>query len=139
MKKLLLLFSFLFFNFLSNAQLIINEYSCSNISGIQDAYNQRHDWLELLNTGATPLNITGYYISDDPANLTKWQIPNATPINAGERRMVFYSGRGLVHPTGQIHPDFKLKQTLGDWVIISDASGNVIDSMKTRITQRNHS
>lgn len=53
--------------------------------------------------------------------------------------MVFFSGRDLAHPTGQLHPSFKLKQTIGDWVIISDAGGNVIDSMKTRITQRNHS
>lgn len=139
MKRTLLSLFLLFSVLISYSQLKINEYSCSNTAGIQDAYNQRHDWLELLNTGATAINITGYYISDDPNNLQKWQIPAATPINAGARRMVFFSGRGLIHPTGQIHPDFKLKQTLGDWVIISDAGGNVVDSMKTRITQRNHS
>ncbi len=127
-----------FFN--SKSQVLINEYSCSNTATVLDAYNERHDWMELYNAGATPVNLTGYYISDDPNNLMKWQIPVASPINAGARKMVFFSGRGLVNAgSGQIHPDFKLKQTLGDWVILSDAGGNVIDSMKTRITQRNHS
>lgn len=139
MKKIFTL-SFLLLSFyFSKAQLFINEYSCSNTAGIQDAYNQRHDWMELYNAGGVALNITGYYISDDPNNLMKWQVPTTTPINAGARKMVFFSGRDLAHPTGQLHPSFKLKQTIGDWVIISDAGGNVVDSMKTRITQRNHS
>ena len=139
-KTILLLFTFTFFAQISKAQLVINEYSCSNTAGVQDAFNQRNDWMEIYNTGAVAINLTGYYLSDDPNNLTKWAIPVATPINAGARKMVFYSDRDLVHAgTGQIHPSFKLKQTLGNWIILSDAGGNVIDSMKCRITQRNHS
>jgi gliding motility-associated-like protein len=122
-----------------HSQILMNEYSCSNTAGVVDAYNQRHDWLELYNAGAVAVDITGYYISDDPNNLTKWLVPTTTPINAGGRKMVFFSGRDLAHPSGQLHPSFKLKQTIGDWIIISDAGGNVVDSMKTRITQRNHS
>ncbi|MCC7028684.1 MAG: CotH kinase family protein [Chitinophagaceae bacterium] len=139
MKKILLLSFFTFIIIVSKAQVLINEYSCSNTATVMDAYNQREDWMELYNTGAVAVNVTGYYISDDPNNLMKWQIPATTAINAGARKMVFFSGRDLAHPSGQLHPSFKLKQTLGDWVILSDAGGNVIDSMKTRITQRNHS
>ncbi len=139
MKKLILLFSLPLLFFYSQAQVVINEYSCSNTATVVDAYNQRHDWLELYNTGAVAVNVTGYYLSDDPNNLMKWQIPATAAINAGGRKMVFFSGRNLAHPSGQLHPSFKLKQTLGDWVILSDAMGNVVDSMKTRITQRNHS
>lgn len=139
MRKYLFVLILFFYNY-SHAQLVINEYSCSNTATVMDAYNRREDWLELYNAGATPVNVTGYYLSDDPANLMKWQIPTANPINAGARRMVFFSDRGLVHAaTQQIHAGFKLKQTLGDWVILSDQNGVVIDSMKTRITQRNHS
>jgi hypothetical protein len=36
-----------------NAQVIINEYSCSNSNGITDSYGDRSDWVELHNIGAT--------------------------------------------------------------------------------------
>ncbi len=141
MKKWLpILVGFLFYYSHSFSQLNINEYSCSNITTVLDAFNQRNDWMELYNSGANAENITGFYLSDDPNNLMKWQIPTATPIAAGGRKMIFFSGRNLVHAaTGQIHTDFKLRQTIGEWIIFSDQNGNVIDSMKLKITHRNHS
>jgi gliding motility-associated-like protein len=141
MKKLSLLFlTLISFYYKGNAQVVINEFSASNVTTVMDAYNQRNDWVELYNSGGAPVNLTGYYISDNPANLQKWQIPAVTDIVAGGRKMIYFSGRGVVHAaTGQIHPDFKLRQTIGDWVILSDPGGAVVDSFKLRITQRNHS
>jgi gliding motility-associated-like protein len=141
MKKISILILFLVAQFVkSNAQVLINEYSCSNITTVLDAYNQRSDWMELYNAGAVGVNLTGYYLSDDPSNLMKWQIPAVTVMNPAARKMVYFSGRGVVHAgTGQIHPDFKLRQTIGDWVILSDPAGSVVDSFKLKITQRNHS
>lgn len=124
----------------TKAQILINEFSASNVTTVMDGYNQRNDWMELFNSGATPVNLTGYFLSDDPMDLQKWQIPAVIDINPGARRMVYFSGRGTIHaPTNQIHPDFKLRQTIGDWVILSDPGGAVVDSFKLRITQRNHS
>jgi hypothetical protein len=95
MKKWLLL-PLAFISFLSNAQsIVINEYSCSNINGITDAYNQREDWVELYNTTGAPIDLTGYYLSDKSTNLTKWQIPSGS-INANGFKMVFCSKRNTV-------------------------------------------
>ena len=44
-------------------QVIINEYSCSNITGPSDAYGQKEDWIELLNVTAAPIDLTGWYLS----------------------------------------------------------------------------
>jgi hypothetical protein len=75
-----------------HSQIMMNEYSCSNTAGVVDAYNQRHDWLELYNAGAVAVDITGYYISDDPNNLTKWLVPTTTtPINAGGQKNGIFS------------------------------------------------
>ena len=41
-----------------SSQVIINEYSCSNISGINDAYGEKEDWIELLNTTGSAINLT---------------------------------------------------------------------------------
>jgi gliding motility-associated-like protein len=125
---------------LLRAQVLINEFSCSNTATVMDGYNQRNDWAELYNAGGAAVNLTGYYLSDDPNDLMKWAIPTVTPINPGGRKMIYFSGRGTIHAgTGQIHPDFKLRQTLGEWIILSDPGGIVVDSFKIRITQRNHS
>lgn len=138
MKQLLFTIGLLFCLSHVKSQTLINEYSCSNISTILDAFNEYEDWVELYNPGASAQNLTGYYLSDDPANLMKWPIPATTPLNAGARQMVFCSGRGVVNGT-QLHPDFKLTQTKGEWFILSDASGVIQDSVHLNLTQRGHS
>ncbi|MGB0424587.1 MAG: lamin tail domain-containing protein, partial [Flavobacteriales bacterium] len=51
----------------------------SNRDGIFDDFFERDDWVELYNSGGI-LNLEGYYLSDDPDLLTKWQFPST---NAG--------------------------------------------------------
>ncbi len=135
--KLFLIASFfLFFNGVS--QVIINEYSCSNVNGITDAYGQREDWIELYNMGATPVDLTGYFLSDKASNLTKWPIPSGS-IGANGFKMVFCSSRNTVNGT-QYHPNFNLSQTGGDWIILSNPFGNVVDSIKIiHMTKQDHS
>jgi Lamin Tail Domain/CotH kinase protein/Bacterial TSP3 repeat len=36
------------------------------------------DWIELYNTTSTNINLSGWYLSDDPANPAKWAIPVIT-------------------------------------------------------------
>ena len=55
-----------------NAQVIINEYSCSNRNGPTDAYGDNVDWVELHNIGGTAFDLSGFYLSDNDANLSKF-------------------------------------------------------------------
>lgn len=124
--------------FFLSSQVIINEYSCSNMAGITDAYGEREDWIELYNMGATTVDLTGYYLSDKASNLTKWQIPSGT-IAANGFKMAFCSKRNTVNGA-QYHTNFNLKQTEGDWIILCNASGSVIDSIKiVHMTKADHS
>jgi gliding motility-associated-like protein len=121
-----------------NSQVFINEYSCSNVTGITDAYGEREDWIELYNSSATAVNLTGWYLSDKATNLTKWMIPSGT-INANGYKMVFCSKRNTINGN-QYHPNFNLSQTEGDWIILSNPMGNVVDSFKiVHMTKSNHS
>ena len=79
-------------------QVVINEYSCSNVTGIVDAYGEREDWLELYNSSAATVDLTGWFLSDKATNLTKWQIPSGS-INANGFKMVFCSKRNTVNGT----------------------------------------
>ena len=122
----------------TQAQVIINEYSCSNISGITDSYGENEDWFEIYNPGATPFDLSGWYLSDKAGNLLKYQIPSGS-VPATGYLVVFCSKRNTV-VGNEIHPNFTLKQTEGDWIILSNNLGNVVDSffIKHR-TKQNHS
>jgi len=138
MKNSLLILLLLTLTFSVTSQVIINEYSCSNMTGVTDAYGEREDWVELHNPTAAPVDLTGYFLSDKSSNLFKWVIPSGT-IPANGFRMVFCSGRNTVNGT-QLHPNFNLKQTEGDWIILTNVAGVVQDSLKiVHMTKADHS
>ncbi len=120
------------------SQVVINEYSCSNINGPTDAFGEREDWVELYNTSASAVNLTGYFLSDKPTNLDKWEIPSGT-IAGNSYMMIYCSGRNTVSG-GELHPNFRLTQTSNEWIILSDPSANVLDSIQiVHMTKNNHS
>lgn len=93
----------------------INEVSAANSVYVND-YFKKDDWVELYNTTSQPIDLTGYYLSDDINNPTKYQIPasqikDANVIPAHGHRIVWCSKR---ERTGkEIHASFKLGNTDG--------------------------
>ncbi len=138
MVRVFLSIALLIFTSNSFSQVVINEYSCSNISGPTDAFGQNEDWIELFNTSAAPVDLTGYFLSDKSTNLGKWSVPSGT-IPANGFLMVFCTSRNLVSGN-ELHPNFKLTQTKNDWIILSNPSLAVQDSIKiVHFTKNNHS
>jgi gliding motility-associated-like protein len=121
-----------------NSQVLINEYSASNMTGINDAFGDNEDWVELYNTTGSSVDLTGWYMSDRAGNILKWTFPSAS-INSNDHLLVFCSSRDVVQ-SGELHSNFKLSQTEGDWVILSNPFGNVVDSFKiVHYTKQDHS
>ena len=122
----------------ANSQLVINEYSCSNMTHHTDAFGDNEDWVEIFNGTAAAVDLTGYFLSDKASNLTKWQIPSGT-VPPNGYLMVVASGRNTTMG-GELHPDFNLKQTQNDWIILANNLGNVLDSIKiVHLTKKDHS
>lgn len=48
-------------------------------------------WVELHNLGPGPVSLSGFYLTDDPSNPTKWPLPNRT-IADGAFLVVYLSG-----------------------------------------------
>lgn len=122
----------------AEAQIVINEYMCSNKSFNADNFGNYEDWIELYNSGAAAVNIGGYYLSDNAANPTKYMIPAGTTINAAGFKRFYASNKNVVVGTN-IHTNFKLTQMKYENIIFSDGSGVVLDSLTIKPMQMNHS
>lgn len=59
--------------------ILINEFMASNATTLTDEFGSFDDWVELYNPTATPVNIGGFYITDNLTNPTLWQIPASNP------------------------------------------------------------
>lgn len=100
--------------------LRVSELLADNETIDVDEANEFEDWIEVHNTGAVPYDLTGHYLSDDPALVTKWQFPNGTMVPAGGYVRVWCDEEPL---DGPLHANFKLSKD-GEWVVLSDTIAN---------------
>jgi hypothetical protein len=92
MRQLLLCFLVLFFSVELYPQVLLNEFSSSNISKLTDEDGDFSDWIELYNNSASGINLAGYYLSDNPSYLKKWTIP-AVFLKPYSHLLIFASGK----------------------------------------------
>ncbi len=120
-------------------QVIINEYSASNLNSFMDEFGKTEDWIELYNASSSPVDISGYHLSDKESKPGKYEIPSNTVI-PGNGFIVFYcSGRNLVK-NQEHHTNFKLAQTTGkDILLLSDKNENIIEAFDLELTLVEHS
>jgi hypothetical protein len=88
--------------------IVINEIS-ARPSSLLDENNEAEDWIELYNTSNQPVDLTGFYITDNLNVKTKFQIQagsnNETVIGPGEYKILWADEE----PTeGPLHVNIKL-------------------------------
>ena len=70
-----------FYEISASGSVVINELMASNQTSISDQDGEFDDWAELYNNSSSAIDISGWYLSDDFQNLTKYQFPNGVVIN----------------------------------------------------------
>ena len=81
----------------------ISEVQTVNENGLTDEFGHRGAWLELNNVTAATTNVAGMYLTDDPANPTKYPIRSGsqkTTIAPHQTFVIFLDGmsdRGVYH------------------------------------------
>jgi CotH kinase protein/Lamin Tail Domain/Chitobiase/beta-hexosaminidase C-terminal domain/Secretion system C-terminal sorting domain len=94
----------------SNVNLFINEFMASNSNTIADPdYNQYSDWIEIYNANDSTVNLSGYYLTDDLNDKTKWQI-NTDIIVRANSFVGFWADDG----SKKNHTNFKLLANSGE-------------------------
>ena len=94
------------------AALTINEFLTDNGGGLQDEDLESPDWIEIYNSGPGMVNLGGWRLTDDAADLAKWTFP-ATNLPAGSYLVVFASGKNRVNIGWPLHANFQLRSGEG--------------------------
>lgn len=97
---------------------LISEFQASNQTTIQDVDGDYSDWIEIRNPDVTSINIGGWYLTDDLQDLTKWQFPVGTTIDAGQHLVVFASDKDRRDPAGELHTNFRLSASGEDLALV---------------------
>src|SRR5690606_33172281 len=90
--------------------IIINEFSASN-SVYEDSFGEKDDWIELYNKGTEPVDIGGFFITDNLNQKTKYRIPlgdEETVVQPGEYKLLWADeqvGQGPLHLSFKLSAD----------------------------------
>ena len=113
-----------FWQMVSYAQtLSINEFMASNVSTIADEDGDFEDWIELHNYGNEPVDLDGWFLSDDFSDPYKWIFPDVI-IQPGEFLLVWASGKD--RKQGVLHTSFSIDAS-GEELLLVHPSGNWVD------------
>ncbi|HKX60325.1 MAG TPA: lamin tail domain-containing protein, partial [Verrucomicrobiae bacterium] len=106
----------------ASGDVVINEFLAENRNSLEDENRQKQDWIELRNRGAGAVNLTGWSLTDDPAEPGKWTFPNLT-LNSGQLLLVFASGKDRKTTVANTtnHTNFRLNPT-GSYLGLYNAS-----------------
>ena len=92
-----------------NATLMISEFLASNSGGLRDEDGNSGDWIEIFNPTSAAVNLQGWHLTDDRADLSKWTFPSAN-VEPGGYQLVFASGKDRATPGSPLHTNFSLEQ-----------------------------
>lgn len=120
-------------------QVRVNELLALNSSVINDPdFGEFSDYIELYNASNEPVNLNGFFITDNPGNTTKWRFPELV-IGPQQCLVLWADGRGkapgdtafctyrnAVVTVGSVHLGFALSGE-GEYVGIYDPQGNKVD------------
>lgn len=106
--------------------VVINELMASNTATEMDQAGEYEDWIELHNNNNFAVDLSGFYLTDNPANLDKWEIPQGTSIAAGGY-LIFWADEDSAQGPAN-HTNFKLSAA-GEVVYLLDASLAIVDSI----------
>jgi len=112
---------------LLSAELHITEFMADNKESVEDADGDASDWIEISNVNRENVGLEGYYLTDDPLNLTKWTFPKKS-FNDEGFILVFASGKDLTDSNNDLHTNFKLSSSENGYLALIKPDGVTIAS-----------
>lgn len=103
----------------------LNELQAENVTGIVDNYGQRDPWIEIYNSGTNEVDISGWGLTDDYNDLSKWVFPSQTTIPAGGFLIIWADGEPHQTQGTNLHANFKLTASNGLVILSMPINGKL--------------
>src|SRR6188768_3963018 len=124
MKSTLFSIALLMVGLSLKGQVVINEICPANADINYDPqYYNFSGWIELHNTGSSAVSVSGFYLSNDASQKTKWKIASGTSIPAKGYKLIWCDEMN----TG-LHTNFSMDSD-GEELILSNASQARVDNI----------
>ncbi len=107
-------------------EVVISEFMAINDGVVLDSDGAPTDWIEVLATSSSTVALDGWYLTDDPTELTKWRFPSID-LEPGEHLVVFASGNDRRDPFEELHTNFKLTGE-GEYLALVEPDGLTVAS-----------
>ncbi|MBN1817965.1 MAG: lamin tail domain-containing protein, partial [Sedimentisphaerales bacterium] len=118
----------------SGPAMVISEFMAVNSSKppltsgeLLDEDFESSDWIELYNASSKPIDLDGWYLTDDPEDLTGWRLPEVT-LEPRDFLTVFASGKDRTDPEGTLHTDFTLPSEGGFLALVRPDGKTIVHS-----------
>jgi hypothetical protein len=97
------------------ARVYINEVQSANQTTLPDEVGAFPDWIELWNSEEEEADLSGWWITDDVADVFEWQFPAGTVIPGGGYLVLFADKD---EEEGPLHVNFELAAAGGENVAL---------------------
>jgi len=107
----------------------ISEIMASNDDTVASSTADFTDWIEIYNSSAEVVDLSGYGLSDNLGRARKWQFPQGTVIMPGEYKLIWCDGNTEANTAAEPHTSFGLAKIGGYSVVLSDPTGKILDKI----------
>lgn len=115
-------------NALPKGSVMLSEFTGNNLTLLSSSDGAYYDLIELHNAGDEPASLSGYALSDNPANPARWLFPEVT-IEAGGYLVVYASGLDK-YENGELHTNFSVNAD-GESVYLFNPAGLLVDKLQS--------
>ncbi|RIK78383.1 MAG: hypothetical protein DCC68_15310 [Planctomycetota bacterium] len=108
------------------ADPVIGEFVAINSSTLQDGEGRFSDWIEIHNPSDAPVDLAGWHLTDNEANLTKWSFPSTVLAPGGY--LVVFASEDNTPPPDELHTNFRLSGE-GEFLALVKPDGETMTSV----------
>lgn len=96
----------------------LNEVQPASTLGRTNEVGEPAGWLELYNSGDTPIDLSEFYLANNYTNLTQWQFPQGTVIQPKQFMVVWLDGRTELSTPENLHANFTIPAGSGSVALV---------------------
>ncbi len=105
--------------------VIISEVLASNDKAHQDDDGGSSDYIELFNTGPSSIDLSGWHLTDQIDNRTRWTFPPVS-LEPGKALLVYASGNDRRDPDSPLHTNFRIARG-GEYLGLYQPDGRTLE------------